>query len=220
MTMKTHRSASWTLAAIPYLLLSASQEAGIRTYVYPDGSGERAVYARAAPSRAEDLRVQLRKALPGAEVSGTEHEQSTALLWRDQLPADLSVVGDAECVHEGIIQKPLSPFTTHSWKETVKFDRGDATAVEVQGQGLAKLKYVVRMPGTITSSSPAGKTEGNRVEWDLSIGGQPQTFTVESRTVRWPYLLLWAWVLAFVLSKVAVYAPRVAKRIPRRPKKI
>ncbi|MCE5218900.1 hypothetical protein LLH03_17940 [bacterium] len=214
------RSPIWTLAAVPYLLLSASQQAGVITHLNPDGSGERLVYARGAVGRGSELDKYLTRALPGAEFCRQSSEGGNYLTWRDTNTANLAKVSQAEVTNMGILQSPFSIFSTHVWKEALTFDRGDATEVEVHGQELAQFHYIVRMPGTITTSTPPGKVEGNRVEWEAKIGPEPQTFTVESRTVRWAYLILWIYVLAFVVTKCIAVAPRVLAKVRRKPKRI
>lgn len=213
---------TWSLAAIPYLLLSSSEQAGIVTHVDPDGSGERLVYARGATARAPEMSRHLQALLPASDWNRTELEAGgeRTRLWRDAQLADLSRVGDVQVERTGILHSPLSLFTYHTWKETLTFDRGEATDVEVHGKGLARLTYVVRMPGTVLSHSPPGEVEGNRVEWTVAAASEPQTLTVESRSVRWGYLLLWIYVLAFVVVKAAAVAPRLARRVRRKPKRI
>jgi hypothetical protein len=209
-------------AAVPYLLLSTSQQAGVITHVFPDGSGERLVYARGTADRASELGKYLDRTLPGADWDRTVHEGSAdrVLAVRSAQPANLATTPEVQIKNLGIINSPFSPFTIHTWSEKLTFDQGGATAVEVNGQGVAQLKYIVRMPGTITQSTPPGKVDGNRVEWDVKVGSDAKTFTVESRSVRWAYLALWVYVLAFLVVKGCVWAPRVARKIPRKPRRI
>lgn len=213
---------AWAVAAIPYLLLSSSQQAGIITHVSPDGSGERCVWARTAAGRYKEASRYLGQTLRASDIARVvrEDDRQHALIWRDVHLADLTRIGDAEVTDLGIAQNPLSIFTTHTWKETLTFDRGDATDVEVHGQSLAQLQYAVRMPGAVLNSTPPGKVDGNVVEWSVKVGDAPQTFTIESRTTRWAYLVFWLYVLVFVVMKVVGYAPKVAKRIRRKPRKI
>ncbi len=209
-----------TLAAVPYLLLSSSRQAGVITHLAPDGSGERLVYARAATDRAPEALKYVRRVIPGEAREGRASETESLLLWRDMQGANLQRIADVEIVTRGIIQAPLSIFTYHTWKETLSFDRGDATEVELQGKSLAELKYILRMPGKVTSQSPPAKVENNRIEWDVRPSANAQTFTAESRTVRWAYILLLLYVLVFLGVKTAEYAPRVARQIRRRPRRI
>ncbi len=218
-----HPISFWMASAIPFLLLSTTQQAGIITHVNPDGSGERMVYARAASGRAPEAAKQMRAFLGNADVAQEtrEGDGKRVLAWRDGIYADLSKAGDIEVGTMGIVQSPLSfLYTTHTWKETLAFDRGDATDIEVHGVKLAELDYVVRMPGKITSATPAGQQEGNRVRWAVKVGSDAQTFTVESRSVRWPYLVLCIYVALFVLVKVGGLVLGIAKRMPRKPRKI
>lgn len=209
-------------AAVPYLLLSTSQQAGVITHVFPDGSGERLVYARGTADRASELGKYLDRTLPGADWARTVREGSAerVLAVRSAQPANLATTPEVEVKHLGIVNSPFSPFSVHTWTEKLTFDQGGATPVEVQGQGAAELKYIVRMPGTITQSTPPGKVEGNRVEWDVKVGPEPRTFTVQSRSVRWAYVALWLYVLAFVVVKSLVWVPRVARKLPRKPRRI
>jgi hypothetical protein len=209
-------------AAVPYLLLSTSQQAGIITHVFPDGSGERLVYARGTADRVPEVAKYLERALPGADWTRTVREGSAdrVLAVRSLQPANLATVPEVEVKSLGIVNSPFSPFSIHTWSEKLSFDQGNATDVEVHGQGVAELKYIVRMPGTITQATPPGKVEGNRVEWDVKVGPEPKTFTVESRSVRWAYVALWVYVLAFLVVKVCSWVPRIARKLPRRPRKI
>lgn len=220
-TLRAH-ALIWSVAAIPYLLLSSSQQAGLVTHVSPDGSGERLAYARTAAGRQREALKHLGQTLPVSDIrrAATEADGQRMLVWLDAHVADLSRLGEIETSHEGILQQPLSIYTRHTWKETVAFDRGDATEVEVVGKGLAELHYVVRMPGRITATTPPGAVDESKVEWMVRVTPTPQTFTAESVSVRWAYLLLWLYVLAFLITKAIVYGPRVAKRIRRRPRKI
>lgn len=212
----------WSVAAIPYLLLSSSQQAGLITHVSPDGSGERLAYARTAVGRQPEVVKHLGRTLPVSDIrrAVSEADGRRVLVWRDAHVADLQRVGDIETTHEGILRRPMSIYTTHTWKETLTFDRGDATEVEVVGRGLAELHYVVRMPGRITTTHPAGAVDESKVEWMVKVTPTPQTFTAESVSVRWAYLLLWLYVAAFLITKAVAYGPRVAKRVRRRPRKI
>jgi len=217
-----HRRSSFTvtLAAIPYLLLASSQQAGIVTHLAPDGSGERLVYARAATGRTSEAVRYLRQAVPGESREGGRVETDRVLLWRDSRGANLQRLGDVEVATTGILQAPFSLYSTHTWKESLTFDRGDATDVEVAGKQVAELKYILRMPGKVVSQSPPATVEDNRIEWTVRATTDAQVFTAESRTFRWAYLILLAYVLVFLAVKIATYAPRVAKQIRRRPRRI
>jgi len=220
----THSSATslLTVAAIPFLLLSSSQEAGIVTRVNPDGSGERLVYARSAVGRAPDVARYLTKAQPACEQGGTREEAGgqQANQWRWVNPANLDTVGEAEAKTLGVVHEPLSMYTKHTWQETVTIDRGDATDIEVQGQAMAQMTYIVRMPGSVTSHSPVGEVDGNKVTWTVLAKDCPKTFKAESRTFRWGYVALWAYVLLFLLVKIAAVVPRIVRMVPRKPRKI
>lgn len=213
------RAPTWTLAAVPYLLLSCSQQAGIVTVVQPDGSGERLVYARAAGGRADEARGHLRKLLPGQALEG-RNVGDEECWYRDTQVANLATVGDVEVANLGIVQKPLSIHTKHVWTETLAFDPGDATDAELHGQSLVQLHYAVTMPGKILSQRPPANVTDNVAEWEVKVGPEPQTFTVESQTVRWAYLALWLYVLAFALVKAAAFAPTIAKQVKRKPRRI
>lgn len=209
-------------AAVPYLLLSTSQQAGVITHVFPDGSGERLVYARGTADRASELGKYLDRALPGADWARTVREGSAdrVLAIRSAQPANLATVPEVEVKSLAIVHSPFSPFSIHTWSEKLTFDQSGATDVEVHGQGVAELKYIVRMPGTVTQTTPPGKVEGNRVEWDVKVGPEPKTFTVQSRSIRWAYLALWVYVVAFLVVKACAWAPRIARKLPRRPRRI
>lgn len=214
------RARNWQFAAIPYLLLTVSQQAGVITYVSTDGSGERMVYCRAATSRVAEASRHLQEALPQSATERRSAEGEQTLLWRDAQLADLNRIPGSEAQTLGIVQTPLSIFTRHSWKEEVSISRGDATELELAAQPGAALRYVVRMPGRITETSPGASTEGNKAEWRVKVGGPPQTLSAESVSIRWTYLVMWLYVLAFVASKAVQYAPRVTRRVRRKPRKI
>lgn len=212
----------FTVAAIPYLLLSSSQQAGIVTHLYPDGSGERATYARAAAGRAPEIAGLLRDAMPRADLARSveEAEGKRVLAWRDGQFADMNNVGEVETTTTGIVQSPMSIYSTHTWKETLSFDRGDATEIEVEGMDRAEMTYIVRMPGKVTTTSPPAQLEGNKAQWTVKVTDQPQTFTAESKSVRWSYVVLLAYVLLFIVLKLIVALPKLLARIPRKPRKI
>jgi hypothetical protein len=218
----SHPIRRWEFAAIPYLLLTVSQQAGVVTYVATDGSGERMVYARTATSRAPEAARYLHEALPGSDAVSrqAEAEGSATLLWRDTQLANIASTPDAQCETAGIVQNPLSIFTHYRWQETVSISRGDATDLEVAAERDASVRYVVRMPGRITDTSPSASTVGNRAEWQVKVGGPAQTLSAESVSVRWTYLALWVYVLLFLATKALAVAPRLARRIRRKPRKI
>jgi hypothetical protein len=207
-------------AAIPFLLLTGSREAGIITHVSSDGSGERLVYADAAADRGAEAGRHLRAALPSAEIDRVDPTGDQALAWRDTRVANIAQVGDIEFAAMDVAQQPWSLFSTYTWKETVTYDPGSATDVEKAGVEKMKLRYVVRMPGKVTDATPPAEIDGNMAEWKLDVSDQPQTITVASQSFRWSWLLPWAWVVGFVVYQVTRFVPGAAKRIPRQPRKI
>lgn len=222
--MRLHHWATSLLAtaAIPYLLVSGARQAGLVTHLKGNGSGERLVYARCPSGRQPEISKQLRNVLPGFVLQETVEEASgeLVLIWRDGAFADLEKAGNIEVENIGIWQEPLSLFSKHKWQEVIEFDRAGATDVEVEGAELAQLRYLVRMPGSIVRTNPPAKTDGNRAQWTVRVKDEPQTFIAESRSLRWPYLLLLIFVGLFVVVKGSGLARRIVKKIPRRPRRI
>ena len=211
----------FTVAAIPYLLLSSSQQAGIVTHLYPDGSGERATYARAAAGRAPEIAGLLRDAMPRADLARSveEAEGKRVLAWRDGQFADMNNVGEVETTTTGIVQSPMSIYSTHTWKETLSFDRGDATEIEVEGMDRAEMTYIVRMPGKVTTTSPPAQLratsavdrEGHGPAADLHRGIQVSALVVCGPAgLRAPVHCV----------EADRCAAQLLARIPRKPRKI
>jgi len=207
-------------AAIPFLLMTGSQEAGIITHVSPDGSGERLVYARTAADRVPETQKYIQTTLPVAAIERVKDESGQKLVWRDTQAANLANVAEAEFGVMNVIQKPFSFFTTYSWKEKVSFDPGSVTDAEKVGLDKVKLDYIVQMPGKVTNVTPAGETTGNQAEFKLDVSEDPVEVTVEAQSLRWPWILVWAWIIGYIVYRITHIAPKMASRVPKQPRRI
>jgi hypothetical protein len=206
------------LAAVPYLLLSASQSVKLRTVVNWDGSGLRQYTVSCLADRSLDARKRLRERTQRFDREHVQRAGPDRIITRDWRPANLTAaVPDSSLQMSGIIQKPLSIWTYYEWSEKLEIYRDTATDVETYGDEIASFVYRLEMPGRVTTSAPGGDIRGGTVSWELSAEQPEHTLTAASRRVRWEYLLFVVYVLGFAVF----HATRAAVGFVRnRPRKI
>jgi hypothetical protein len=223
---------------IPFLLLTASETAEIKSTVYLDGSAERAVSVEYKPSRHEDLLRELDEALPHPDRRsvrdvGDLKQASRSVIWgspNEQEGISLRV--------SDVLQEPLSLYTIYQWEEQVELPSASATAAELADPSRAAFTYTVEMPGKITHTSvrhtettvplPEGEekpsasslasavVEANSASWALTGEYQGYTLSATSRRVRWGYLAVVLYVLAFIVYRIAAFINHRARTRPRR----
>jgi len=210
------------LAAVPYLLLSTSQDVQLRTVVNLDGSGLREYRVSFDPDRHPDVRRRLLETTQHFDHEYESKQGSGKMIVRDWRPANLAVAAtdpDAAATLQiaGITQKPFALFTEYHWSEELSIYRETATDIETFGEEIATLSYKLNMPGKIVNGKTnADSLEGGTAVWELSAGVDTYTLEATSRRLRWGYLLLMLYVLGFIAFQIVCYVTRVVRNRPRK----
>ena len=208
------------LAAVPYLLLSASQSVQLRTVVNLDGSGLRQYAVACLPDRTKEVQKRLLERTGDFDHQSWQRQGQNLVVTRDWRPANLAAAAtdlDAATTLEiaDIVQKPLSIFTEYRWSEQLEIYRETATDVETFGEEIATLSYKLNMPGRVIASN-ADRTDGGSAVWELSANVDRYTLEATSRRLRWEYLLLLLYVVGFVVFHVVGYGTRLVRNRPRK----
>ncbi len=208
------------LAAVPYLLLSASQSVQLRTTVNLDGSGLRQYTVACLADRTKEVRKRLLERTGNFDRQSLRREGPNLVITRNWRPANLAkAVTDPDAAASlqisDIIQKPFDVFTEYHWSEQLEIYRETATDVETFGEEIAALCYQLQMPGRIMKTN-ADSVEGGAAVWELSADVDTYTLEATSRRVRWGYLLLVLYVVGFVVFQVVGYATRLVRNRPRK----
>ena len=217
-----HPSVIAMLAAVPYLLLSASQSVQLRTTVNLDGSGMREYAVSYDPDRHLEVRRRLLEATLRFDHEYEPGEGRGNTIVRDWRPANLAkavTAPDAAASLQitGIVQKPFSIFTWYRWSEQLEIYRETATDIETFGEEIATLSYQLNMPGKIMNSQTnADSVEGGAAIWELSADVDTYTLEATSRRLRWGYLLLVFYVVGFVVFQAVSYLTRLVRNRPRK----
>ncbi len=216
-------SAISMLAAVPYLLLSASQDVRLTTVVNWDGSGGREYVVSYEPGRADEVHDWLREHTSGRARQSRPRSEGPVLTinrsWREANAEKLADQAQPSLRMAGIIENPLSIWTYYRWSEELEIYRDRATEVETLGAQKALLHYQLKMPGRVLPDtvSAKGKAQGDTVTWELSGDADQYTLAATSRRVRWGYLLFLVYVVGFIAFQVVHYT---AQAIRNRPRKI
>ena len=209
------------LAAVPYLLLSASsQSVQLTTTINLDGSGLRQYTVACEPDRAKEVQKRLLERTGDFDRQSRQREGPNLVITRDWRPANLAVAAtdpDAAAVLRitDIIQKPLAVFTEYHWSEQLEIYRETATPIEIVGEEIAILSYKLNMPGRVIASN-ADRTDGGTAFWELSANVDTYTLEATSRRLRWGYLLLLLYIVGFVVFQVVDYGTRLVRNRPRK----
>ncbi len=208
------------LAAVPYLLLSASQSVQLTTTINLDGSGLRQYVVACVPDRTKEVRKRLLERTGDFDHQSWQREGQNLVITRDWRPANLAkavTAPDAAASLQitDIIQKPFDVFTEYHWSEQLEIYRETATDVETFGEEIAALRYQLLMPGKIIKTN-ADSIEGGAAVWELSANVDTYTLEATSRRVRWGYLLLLLYIVGFVVFQVVGYASRLVRNRPRK----
>lgn len=214
------------LAILPFALLVNSQSVHMNLQVEKDGSGLRQIIADASPYFKNQLPKWVNdvKAEQGWDSEWRTDDGTTFKYARDvRVPALDRPGGEAQLSIEDVFQNPLSLYTTYTWREEVSFAYlypTDAAAAAGAGQ---KLTYRIAMPGTVTEATvqPAQdtqvQTQGSYAALSLGASQSIYTVTVTSQRLRWGYLIIVAYVLAFAIYKTLAF---IGHRLRMRPRKI
>jgi len=210
------------LAAVPYLLLSASQSVQLTTTINLDGSGLRQYTVSFDQARDPEVPKYLREATRGFDRPRRRKEAGRVVITRDWRPANLAkavAAPDAAASLQitDIIQKPFDVFTEYHWSEQLEIYRETATPIETVGEEIATLSYKLNMPGKIVKTRPnADSFEEGAAVWELSANVDRYTLEATSRRLRWGYLLLLLYVVGFVVFQVVGYGTRLVRNRPRK----
>lgn len=213
------------LAALPFALLANSSRVYLATTMERDGSVHRQITANASPyfnrqvpKWVADVKAGGHWDLQWVESTGTTYEYT-----RDFRVSSLRGLGEtASLVIKDVIDNPLSLYTTYSWTEEVSFDylyESDPLSARATG---TKLTYFLTLPGQVTEASvqPAGsgsvQQDGSLATFTLEASEARHTLTATSRNLRWGYLLVVLYVLAFAIFQLALTARRVVSQKPRK----
>ena len=210
------------LAAVPYLLLSASQSVQLRTIVNLDGSGLRQYTVACLPDRTKEVQKRLLERTGDFDRQSLHREGPNLVITRDWRPANLAVAATdpdatANLQIVGIMQKPFSVFTEYRWSEELSIYRETATDVETFGEEIATLSYRLNMPGKIVKAKTnADSFEGGAAIWELRADAETYTLTANSRRLRWDYLLVILYILGFIAFQVTDHVSRLFRNHPRK----
>jgi len=210
------------LAAVPYLLLSASQSVQLRTIVSLDGSGLRQYTVTCLPDRTKEVQKRLLERTGDFDRQSLRREGPNLVITRDWRPDSIAEAAidrdtNASLRITDIIQNPFSVFTEYHWSEELSIYRDTATDVETFGEEIATLSYKLNMPGKIVETRPnADSFEGKAAVWELSANVDTYTLEATSRRLRWEYLLLLLYVVGFVVFQVVGYSTRLIRNRPRK----
>ncbi len=208
------------LAAVPYLLLSASQSVQLRTVVNLDGSGLRQYTVACLPDRTKEVQKRLLEQTADFDHQSWQRKGPDRVVTRDWRPANLAkAVIDPDAAASlqitDIIQKPFDVFTEYHWSEQLEIYRETATPIEIVGEEIAILSYKLNMPGRVIASN-ADRTDGGSAFWELSANVDTYTLEATSRRLRWEYLLLLLYVVGFVVFQVVGYVTQLVRNRPRK----
>ncbi len=206
------------LAAVPYLLLSASQKSvELTTVVNWDGSGLRQYTVSYEKDREAEVKKRLRERTRQFDREGKPH--ATGSVWvieRSWRPASLQSIAETSLQMTGIIQTPFSIFSYYDWSEQLEIYRETATPVETFGEEIASLRYELKMPGWVVSAAGSDEIHGSTAIWELSADADEYTLTATSRRVRWGYLLFLLYILGFIAFQVTRYGAQLVRNRPRK----
>ena len=208
------------LAAVPYLLLSASQSVQLTTTINLDGSGLRQYTVTCVPDRKKEVNKRLVEASRDFDNPRHRKRAGSVIITRDWRPANLArAVTDSDAAASlritDIIRNPLAVFTEYHWSEELSIYRETATDVETFGEEIATLSYKLNMPGRVIASN-ADRTDGGTAFWELSADVDTYTLEATSRRLRWGYLLLVLYIVSFVVFQAVSYVTRLVRNRPRK----
>ena len=208
------------LAAVPYLLLSASQSVQLRTTINLDGSGLRQYTVTCVPDRTREVQKRLLERTADFDHQDWQRKGPDLVVTRDWRPANLArAVTDPDAAASlqttDIIQNPFSVFTEYHWSEELNIYRETATDVETFGEEIATLSYKLNLPGSVIASN-ADRTDGGTAVWELSANVDTHTLEATSRRLRWSYLLVILYILGFIAFQLSCYVSRLVRNRPRK----
>ena len=216
---------AWLLTAVPFALLVNSAQVHMMLQIERDGSTRRVITANTAPYFKNQVAKWVNDVQAGCPWDRTWKSDSGTTYfyardYRCQSPADSGV--NSQLYISDVFQNPLWPFTVYTWREEVTFSylyESDPAAAGAAGK---QLLYEVAMPGTVTDASVQPSTgstaevESGAAVFKLDASQPTVTITATSQRVRWAYLVLVAYVLAFIVVKVLGVVGRTLRLKPRK----
>jgi hypothetical protein len=216
---------AWLLTAVPFALLVNSAQVHMTLQIERDGSTRRIIAADTAPYFKNQVPKWINDVQAGCSWDRTwKSDTGTTYFYardfRCQSPADSGV--NSQLTISDVFQNPLWPYTVYTWREEVTFSylyESDPAAAGAAGK---ELVYEIAMPGVVTDAS-VQPSKGSSAEVEaggavFKLDASQPTVTVEatSQRVRWGYLVLVAYILAFVVVKVFVAVGRTLRLKPRK----
>ncbi|MEN6302001.1 MAG: hypothetical protein ABFD96_04710 [Armatimonadia bacterium] len=214
--------------AIPFALMSNTWQVHMALRVENDGSALRQITADASPyfrsSRSDE---GLPKWVNDVQAGGQWDME-----WRTDTPTSFRYARDmrlpsvdrasdsGQLSIVDVVSNPLSLYTTYTWHEEVNFVYHSETDPSAAGATGKELIYRVEMPGTVTDASIEGggssETEANHAVFKVSADTAEHAITVTAQRLRWGYLLLVLYIVAFIAYQVLTALGRAASRRPRK----
>lgn len=195
-------------ATVPFALLVNSSITVLTLTIEPDGSAHRQISVVAAPYFRDQVPGWTRDVRADADwdMAWAVNREDDFVYNRDARIAALPESGEAAALTiSDVAQSPFSLYTTYRWHEVVGYSYlydSDPVAAEATNKSLI---YEITMPGTVTNATvtPATgsstKTEGPKVVFELAASQGQQTIEVEASRLRWGYLLVLAYIAAYVI---------------------
>lgn len=213
------------LATVPFALLANSAQVSMTLKIERDGGALRQIAATAAPYFREQLPKWVNDVQAGGNWDHTWQDTgaSSYTYMRDYRTNNANYSDQGRLTIVDVLQNPLSIFTTYTWKETINFAHLYETDIPAALAVGKKLQYTVVMPGTVVDSAiqPASgssvNNEGHAAVFALAAGEPTETITVTSQKVRWGYLLIVIYILAWIALEIVQV---VGRQLRRRPRKI
>lgn len=210
-------------ATIPFALMINSSQVSMNLKIEADGGALRQITADASPY----ISGQIPKWVNDVQAGG-----SWDRLGRTTGPNSISYARDFRTQNANysdgqlqivdVLQNPLSLYTTYAWKEDINFAYTNESDPLAAAGASKQLAYTVRMPGRVTDSSVQPLTdssvsnEGNAAIFKLAASQQKVSITVTSAKLRWGYLLVVLYALAWVALEVLGFIGRIVRRRPRK----
>ena len=215
------------MLTVPFALLINSTRVVVTTQIFPDGTALRQVSGEADTY----FRKSLNKWTYDVEAGGRWQKRwrdesttrGTTTITRNFLSSRLHSGGAAAPQILDVFEKPLSIYTAYTWSERITLKYHQNTNPAEAKAGGHYLTYYVILPGSVTearcttgSARGPAKTSGGRATFLLDASVPNHQITVISRSVRWGYLAVLAYVLLFILYKGIGAVTRYVRSRPRR----
>lgn len=219
------RQSTLLLATIPFALLANTSQVAMNLTVDRDGGALRQIAATSAPYYGKELPKWVNDVQAGAKWDRAWSQVGTDsyTYMRDCRTNNANYSDQGLLTIADVLQSPLSIYTTYTWKETINFAHLYESDYPAAAAAEKKLQYTVVMPGTVTDSqvqpSRGSKVtnEGHSAIFSLAAAEPSATITVTAQKIRWGYLLIVIYILAWIALEIVQI---VGRQLRRRPRKI